>query len=42
MDGVAGDTATPGATTFEVTGDFQAAALVQALNAAGFGAQVKR
>ncbi len=42
VDGVAGDTATPGATTFEVTGDFQAAALVQALNAAGFGAQVKR
>jgi copper chaperone CopZ len=42
VDGVAGDTATPGATTFEVTGDFQAAALVKALNAAGFGAQVKR
>jgi catalase len=42
VDGVAGDTATPGATTFEVTGDFQAAPLVQALNAAGFGAQVKR
>jgi mercuric ion binding protein len=33
---------TPGATAFEVTGDFQAAAVVQALNAAGFGAQVKR
>jgi copper chaperone CopZ len=42
VDGVAGDTATPGATAFEVTGDLQAAAVVQALNAAGFGAQVKR
>jgi catalase len=42
VDGVTGDTATPGATTFEVTGDFQAAALVKALNAAGFGAKVGR
>ena len=42
VDGVADDTATPGATAFEVTGDFQAAALVKALNTAGFGAKVKR
>jgi hypothetical protein len=28
------------ATTFEVTGDFLAAALVEALNAAGFSARV--
>ena len=41
VDGVAGDTATPRATTFQVTGDFHAAALVKALNAAGFSAQVK-
>ena len=42
VDGVTADTATPGATAFEVTGDFQAAALVKALNTAGFGAKVKR
>jgi hypothetical protein len=41
VDGVTADTATPGATTFEVTGDFPAAALVKALNAAGFSAQVR-
>ena len=41
VDGVAGDTATPRATTFQVTGDFHAAALVKALNAAGFSAQVR-
>ena len=40
VDGVIGDTATPRATTFEVIGDFDAAALVKALNAAGFSAQV--
>jgi periplasmic mercuric ion binding protein len=40
VDGVTGDTATPRATTFEVIGDFDAAALVKALNAAGFSAQV--
>jgi periplasmic mercuric ion binding protein len=38
VDGVTGDTATPRATTFEVIGDFDAAALVKALNAAGFSA----
>jgi periplasmic mercuric ion binding protein len=40
VDGVTGDTAEPGVTTFEVTGDFDAAALVEALNAAGFGARI--
>jgi len=39
--GVTGDTAKSEATSFEVTGDFDAAALVEALNAAGFHAQVK-
>ena len=42
VDGVTGDTAKPRATTFEVTGDFHAAALVKALNDAGFSAQVKQ
>lgn len=42
VDGVTGDTAQPRETTFEVTGDFEAAALVKALNAAGFSAQVKQ
>ena len=42
MDGVTGDTARPRATTFEVTGDFDAAALVKALNAAGFSARVEQ
>jgi copper chaperone CopZ len=40
VDGVTDDTAEPGATTFEVTGDFHAAALIAALNAAGFSARV--
>lgn len=40
VDGVTGDSAESGATTFEVTGDFHAAALVEALNAAGFSARV--
>ena len=40
VDGVIGDTAEPGVTTFEVTGDFHPAALVGALNAAGFSARV--
>ncbi len=40
VDGVTGDTAAPGATAFEVTGDFRPAALVEALNAAGFSARV--
>ena len=40
VDGVIRDTAEPRATTFEVIGDFDAAALVKALNAGGFSAQV--
>src|SRR3954447_11761338 len=40
VDGVTGDTAKPAVTTFEVTGDFHAAALVKALNDAGFSGQV--
>jgi len=39
--GVTGDTAVSEATAFEVTGDFDAASLVKALNVAGFSAQVK-
>ncbi|MDC8447098.1 MAG: hypothetical protein LV473_01955 [Nitrospira sp.] len=39
--GVTGDTAEPQARTFEVIGDFDAAALVKALNVAGFSAQVE-
>jgi copper chaperone CopZ len=41
VEGVAGDTAEPQATTFDVMGDFDAAALVKALNAAGFSARVE-
>lgn len=41
VDGVTGDTAKPRATTFEVKGNFDAAALIRALNAAGFSAQVE-
>ncbi len=41
VDGVKGDTAKPKANSFEVTGDFDAAALVKALNAAGFHVKVK-
>ena len=42
MEGVTGDTAKPRATTFVVTGNFEAAALVKALNAAGFSALVEQ
>jgi len=42
VDGATGDTARPRATIFEVTGDFDAAALVKALNAAGFSARVEQ
>ena len=42
VDGVTGDTAKPMATTFEVTGLFHAAALVRAINDAGFSAQVRQ
>ena len=41
VDGVTGDTAKPAVTTFEVTGDFRASALVKALNNAGFSARVE-
>jgi mercuric ion binding protein len=40
VDGVTGETAEPRVTTFEVTGGFHAADLVEALNAAGFSARV--
>ncbi|HKT35959.1 MAG TPA: hypothetical protein VJR03_14120 [Nitrospira sp.] len=39
--GVTGDTAEPQATAFEVIGDFDAAAVVKALNTAGFSAQAE-
>ena len=42
VDGVSGDTAKPKVNTFEVTGDFDAAALVKALNDAGFHVKVKK
>lgn len=41
VEGVAGDTAKPGKTNFVVTGDFEAVALVKALNTAGFSALVE-
>lgn len=41
VSGVTGDTAAPRQTAFEVTGDFDAAELVKALNAAGFHVRVK-
>jgi copper chaperone CopZ len=42
VDGVTGDTVKPKATTFEITGDFDAAELVKALNDAGFHVKVKK
>jgi mercuric ion binding protein len=41
VDGVKGDTATAKETTFEVTGEFDAAEVVKALNAAGYHVKVK-
>jgi copper chaperone CopZ len=41
VPGVTGDTAQPKTAAFEVTGDFDAAAVVKALNDAGFHVQVK-
>ena len=41
VDGVTGDTAAPHETSFEVIGDFSAAALVEALHVAGFHAEVQ-
>jgi periplasmic mercuric ion binding protein len=42
VSGVTGDTARSEATAFEVTGDFDAPALLQALHDAGFNAQVNQ
>jgi copper chaperone CopZ len=42
VEGVTGDTAKPRSPTFEVTGDFDAAELVKALEAAGFHVKVKK
>jgi mercuric ion binding protein len=42
VNGVTGDTAKPKMDTFEVTGDFDAADLVKALNDAGFHVKVKK
>jgi copper chaperone CopZ len=42
VDGVKADTAKPKSDTFEVTGDFDAADVVKALNAAGFHVKVKK
>jgi mercuric ion binding protein len=42
VDGVKADTAKPKVDTFEVSGDFDAADLVKALNAAGFHVKVKK
>lgn len=42
VSGVSGDTAQPKKTSFEVTGDFDAAELVKALNNAGFHVKVKQ
>jgi copper chaperone CopZ len=42
VEGVKADTAKPKEPTFEVTGDFDAAELVKALNAAGYHVKVKK
>jgi copper chaperone CopZ len=42
VEGVTGDTAKPKGDTFTVTGEFDAAALVKALNDAGFHVKVKK
>jgi copper chaperone CopZ len=42
VNGVTGDTAKPKMDTFEVTGDFDAAEVVKALNDAGFHVKVKK
>jgi mercuric ion binding protein len=41
VDGVSGDTAKPKNGTFKVTGDFDAAAVLKALNSAGFHVKVE-
>ena len=40
-EGVTGDSVKPPKTTFEITGNFDAVALLTALNAAGFNAMVR-
>jgi len=42
VNGVTGDTAMPKGDSFDVTGDFDAAQVVKALNAAGFHVQTKK
>ena len=42
VDGVKADTAKPRATSFTVTGDFDASELIKALNAAGFHVKVQQ
>jgi copper chaperone CopZ len=42
VEGVTGDTCTPKCESFDVTGDFDVAELVKALNAAGFHAKVEK
>lgn len=42
VEGVTSNTAKPRKTSFEVTGDFNAADLIKALNSAGFSALVKQ
>jgi copper chaperone CopZ len=42
VEGVKGDTAKPKGESFDVTGDFDAAALVKALNAAGFHVKIEK
>jgi copper chaperone CopZ len=42
VEGVTGETAKAKSDTFEVTGDFDAAAVIKALNAAGFHVRVKQ
>ena len=42
VDGVTANTAKAKTDTFEVTGDFDAGALIKALNAAGFHVKVKK
>lgn len=41
VEGITDDTAKPRATSFVVTGDFEVASLVKALNAAGFSALIE-
>ena len=42
VDGVKGDTAKPKVDTFEVTGEFDAVAVIKALNDAGYHVKVKK